>query len=61
MNETPAPIDSGMIEQPVHRPSAKGGNAFVNFTGLLGGVDMDRPRRQGLAHDPQCFRRDRPQ
>ena len=66
MDQAPALIDRRMFEQPLDRPPARPGDAFLDFPGLFGGVDMDRPafgqRHDGRQfvrrHGPQAVRRD---
>ena len=43
MDQAPAPIDGRMFEQPLDRPPARPGDAFLDFPDLFGGVDMNRP------------------
>ena len=43
MDQAPAPIDGRMFEQPLDRPPARPGDAFLNFPDLFGGVNMNRP------------------
>ena len=43
MDQAPAPIDGRMFEQPLNRPPARPGDAFLDFLDLFGGVDMNRP------------------
>ena len=66
MDQAPAPIDGRMFEQPLNRPPARPGDAFLDFPDLFGGVDMNRPafgewhdRRQFVrGHGPQAVRSD---
>ena len=43
VDQAPARIDTGMIEQPFDRPRARPGEAGLDFLHLLGGVDVHRP------------------
>ena len=54
MDQAPALIDRRMFEQPLDRPPARPGDAFLDFPGLFGGVDMDRPAF-GQRHDGRQF------
>ncbi|MGY3120070.1 hypothetical protein ACVWXQ_004007 [Bradyrhizobium sp. S3.14.4] len=66
MDETPALIDRRVLQQPLHRPSSRPGQAIVDFLHLLGGMDMHRPairerndRREFVRrHRAQAVRRD---
>ena len=66
MDQAPAPIDGRMFEQPLNRPPARPGDAFLDFPDLFGGVDMNRPalgeRRDGRQfvrrHGAQAVRGD---
>ena len=61
MDQAPAPIEGRMFEQPLNRPPARPGDAFLDFPDLFGGVDMHRPAF-GQRHDGRQFvRRHRPQ
>ena len=54
MDQAPAPIDGRMFEQPLDRPPARPGDAFLDFPDLFGGVDMNRPAF-GQRHDGRQF------
>ena len=54
MDQAPAPIDGRMFEQPLNRPPARPGDAFLDFLDLFGGVDMNRPAF-GQWHDCRQF------
>ncbi len=43
MHQAPAPVDRQTIEQQLDRSPAAPGQAVVDFLGLLGDVDVDRP------------------
>ena len=61
MDQAPALIDGRMFEQPLNRPPARPGDAFLDFPDLFGGVDMNRPAF-GQRHDGRQFvRRHGPQ
>ena len=61
MNKTPALIDPGIVEQPLHRPRAERCDAVVHFPGLFCGMDVNRDLREGFRHRAQLLRRDRTQ
>ena len=52
VDHAPAGIERGILEQPFHRATAEGGDAFRHLPQLLGGVDMDRPVGCRLANRP---------
>ncbi len=54
MDQAPALIDGRMFEQPLDRPPARPGDAFLDFPDLFGGVDMHRPAF-GQLHDRRQF------
>ena len=54
MDQAPARIDGRMFEQPLDRPPARPGDAFLDFPDLFGGVDMNRPAF-GQRHDGRQF------
>src|SRR5437879_9959110 len=66
MDQAPAPIDGRMFKQPLNRPPARPGDAFLDFPSLFGGVDMNRPafgqwydcRQFVWSHGPQAVRSD---
>ena len=47
VDQAPAGIDRRVVQQPLHRPGAGGGEAFRHLLQLLGGVDMDRAGQGG--------------
>ena len=61
VNQAPATIDRDMIEQPLQRPLAAPGEAFLDFPDLFGDVDMDRAGAIELQQCGQLFQRYRPQ
>ena len=42
MDEAPAAVDRRVVEQPLQRPLAAPGDAFIDFAGLFGDMDMNR-------------------
>ena len=66
VDEAPAAVDAGAVEEPAHRPLAERRDAVLDLADLLGGVDMDRPvacerddvEKFGRRRRPQAVRRD---
>src|SRR5882757_6176445 len=66
MDQAPALIDRRMLEQPLDRPPTRPGDAFLDFSDLFGGVDVNgasfgqwRDGRQFVwRHGPQAVRCD---
>ena len=43
VDDAPACIEAGIVDEPLHRPAAERGDAVLDFSRLLGGMDVNRP------------------
>jgi hypothetical protein len=61
MNETPAAIDRRVVEQPLQRTLPAPRDAFIDLSGLLGDVNVDRACACQRDNGVKFPRGDRPQ
>ena len=58
VDQAPALVHRGMVEQPVHRSLPGPRERILDFSNLLGDMDMNRAGPGQLAHRGQFIRRD---
>ena len=54
MHQAPSPVHRRMIQQPLHGPRARPGQALLHLAGLFGGMNVHRARARER-HDPRQF------